>query len=397
MAGQSDPNQSKNDYAILWIIGIIIVIGGVIWWLFSNHLKLAFAYVKKYEAIVGNFLPKLSQGNKLDQTVDYLNGTVINASNKLDSAALLDVSVMAQISEVVGQAWLITAAGLVIVMAFFLWKGHASTRWNTKHNMDTLVKQEQKNWPQISPVVPIDLVDADLNKGPWAMAQNPMQFAKANKLVEVKQVADKKAVWKADLSYEATLIKDKALRVFAGQMGPMWMGVNKLPPHTKALFSIFAARCEHKADEARQYLAELAQDAAKGEMQYSRTDEFLKNYGQNKAVQRCIKRHAYVYTIMASMLELARTDGVFASADFLWLKPVDRKLWYMLNTVGRQTAPAEIAGPWAHWLAEKEMHRPLSVPMVECAVTALEHALAQMIYKPDEDQDEFPTETPEEV
>ncbi len=48
-------------------------------------------------------------------------------------------------------------------------------------------------------------------------------------------------------------------------------------------------------------------------------------------------------------------DGVQASADFLWLKPIDRRLWYMLNTVGRQTPFAEVAGPYAHWLAEREM------------------------------------------
>ena len=89
-------------------------------------------------------------------------------------------------------------------------------------------------------------------------------------------------------------------------------------------------------------------------------------------------------TVMASMLEAAREDGVQASADFLWLKPLDRRLWYTLNTVGRQTPFIEVAGIFAHWVAEKEAGRKLFVPMVEEATNALELALKEVVYKPDE-------------
>jgi len=88
---------------------------------------------------------------------------------------------------------------------------------------------------------------------------------------------------------------------------------------------------------------------------------------------------------MASMLEEARADGVVASSDFLWLKPMDRKLWYTLNCVGRQTPFAEVAGIFAHWLAEKEVNRKLFVPTVEKATNALELALKDVVYHPDEE------------
>ena len=56
----------------------------------------------------------------------------------------------------------------------------------------------------------------------------------------------------------------------------------------------------------------------------------------------------------------------------------------MLNTVGRQTPFVEVAGPFAHWVAEKEMGKRLLVPMVEEATNALELALKDIIYKQDE-------------
>jgi len=150
------------------------------------------------------------------------------------------------------------------------------------------------------------------------------------------------------------------------------------------LYAVFLARLEHELDVAREYLAQLAASAAKGSIDYSQTDTLIKKYGNGKAAQLCMRKHAYVYTVMASMLELARVDGVLASADFLWLKPIDRRLWYVLNTVGRQVAPSEIAGIYAHWLAEKEMNRPLNVPMVQEAVKALDLALTNMVYVPEE-------------
>ena len=56
----------------------------------------------------------------------------------------------------------------------------------------------------------------------------------------------------------------------------------------------------------------------------------------------------------------------------------------MLSSVGRPTAFAEAAGPFAHWKVEKRLRRPLKTPVVEEAVTALEIAIAEVIYKPDE-------------
>jgi intracellular multiplication protein IcmP len=107
----------------------------------------------------------------------------------------------------------------------------------------------------------------------------------------------------------------------------------------------------------------------------------LHKHESSKLVQEVLSKHAYVLTMMAAMLLLARTDGVQASADFLWLKPIDRRLWYMLNTVGRQTPFVEVAGPFAHWVAEREIGRKLLIPMVEEATNALEGSLKEIIYQ----------------
>ncbi len=54
---------------------------------------------------------------------------------------------------------------------------------------------------------------------------------------------------------------------------------------------------------------------------------------------------------------------------------------------GRQTTPfPEVGGPYAHWLAEREIGRKLNSPFIEEAVNGLETAMKEIIYKPDEEE-----------
>jgi intracellular multiplication protein IcmP len=84
------------------------------------------------------------------------------------------------------------------------------------------------------------------------------------------------------------------------------------------------------------------------------------------------ERHAYVETALASALVFAREcGGVLASAEFLWLKPVDRGLWYVMNNVGRRAFHPEAAGAMAHWKYELARKAPERAPHVDEAVEAM--------------------------
>lgn len=363
-SGQDD----KDSYALLWILLLIFIVGALIWHFWGNHLKLAFIALKKYEVLAISFF------------ID--NENIHRALRGLDMATANNLTLYYAnvISTFIGQYLMYPICFVLLLMAIIMFKGSATMSYTKTYNMDLLIKQEKENWPQIAPVAELDLVGEDILSGPWAMSMNPMQFARHHHLLKVEMVLDRKAPWRAEGIPKATLIREKAHQVFCSQMGALWTSVDDLPPHTKALYAIFAARIEHDTEACRAYLMKLAQAAAKGKMDYSDTEALIKKYGHSRAVQLCQQRHAYVSTNMASLLGLARTDGVLASADFLWLKPIDRRLWYILNTVGRQVCVPEVAGVIAHWLTEKEMARPLTVPMVEEAINGLEKAITNTQY-----------------
>lgn len=178
-----------------------------------------------------------------------------------------------------------------------------------------------------------------------------------------------------------------AKRVFTLQLGPYWDGFEHCPPHARALAGVFMARMNRDRGSASKILESIDKSYAEGKPDYSMATSIVRKYQNTELIQNIVGRHAYLLTVMASLLQASRDDGVVPSAEFLWLKTVDRRLWYMLNCVGRQTPYAEVAGPFAHWRAERAMHRSSLVPMIDEAIKAIEIAVKEVKLSPKELQE----------
>lgn len=96
------------------------------------------------------------------------------------------------------------------------------------------------------------------------------------------------------------------------------------------------------------------------------------------------RRRAWANTMMIDLLERAREyGGILITADFIWLKPVDRQLFYVLNSTGRKTVQVEAAGAFAHYYAEMVLDKPFPTPEVDTAVHALRKILIKEGWLPD--------------
>ncbi len=248
---------------------------------------------------------------------------------------------------------------------------HRSARFVNSYSMKSLCSNEVENWPQISPVVSKDLLANKLDQGPWAMSKLPLDFCRENNLLKVVKRQEKQC-W--------SITHGAAERVFVLQMGPLWESVDALPIHIKALVVIAISRINGEKEVSLDLLAQIAKSAGSGRLDFSNVNTLVEKYKKHKVFEWALARHAYVYTVMATLLEIARTEGVLASAEFVWLKPLDRRLWYVLNTVGRATPFVEVAGVYAHWLAEKKLQKALCTPVVNEAVKALDIAVGEILY-----------------
>lgn len=392
MAGPSAPQDQggeKNTYYILWVMALIVFVGGVIWYFADYELKVFFLAVRKYElmsvAFVLDHLPLQyfswvhEQQLRVDSDLALVK-QITPDTLTLDMASVLSTEVGDFIRYPIGV--------LLAILGIYIYNAHLLMRYTRKHNMNTLMAQEVKNWPQINVVTKINLLEHDLDSGPWAMAMTPMQFSKKYQLVRIEFAEIVGSGFSKTQAPEFKIVLDraKAERVFSAQLGRTWQGTEALLPHRRAVFAVLAARACRDSKTAANMVNQLAFSAGEGKINLKGADELLNKHFKSSAIQKLIKAHAYEFTIFASLLQLAREDGVMASADFLWVKPIDRRLWYVLNNVGRQTPSAEVAGIFSHWYHELALRRPLSVPVVGSAIDALALALADVIYTPSDEE-----------
>lgn len=371
-APQGGGQQSDNSMGMIWVVVGICVLFTAIWVAFKSEIIVALLSLKLAEI---KFLAR------------YNPGYFLPIQNQIESALMLrDKLTLAQVSEVAGQAGLVVRfplTGIAMIFCFLIYITNSTRHFKNTYDMKQLAKFEVQNWPQITPILKLNLLSDDISKGDWAMALTPMQFCKKYQLIEEIQ-ENQSSVRRQKGAIRVNLKMGQAAQLFAQQLGGLYPGVQKLPAYVRALFAVFAARINADTQVAQDLLLQMSKTANQS-IDFSGADQLLEKHLKSKLVQEILQTHAYTYTVMASMLEGARADGVQASADFLWLKPLDRRLWYVLNTVGRQTPFVEVAGVFAHWIAEKTAGAKLVVPVIEEAVKALDIALHEVIYKADEE------------
>ncbi|EKE01731.1 MAG: IcmP [uncultured bacterium] len=373
--------QSGQDTSLdfLWVVGFLIGGTYLAWYFGREYIVSVVFHVRFYEITAVGFLldlwAKLMQFFGLPQPQFQIDKIAFFIQHNINGVGI-NFSVLTKVSAMVGEYTKYPFTLLLFGAAALLYFGGASHNFHHIFTTQTLKKLEQENWPQIKPVLDLDLVNEKLDKEPWAMALSPMAFCKKHDLLDVE---------KKDGKYIVVLRRGAAYRLLSLQLGPKWYGAESLPPHLKALFAVFAARIEGDKKNAEHLLDQFSASAASGKLNIEGVEELMHKHMNAKNVSKIMSLHGYITTMLASMLVGARATGVLASSEFIWLKPMDRRMWYMLNSVGRPTAVAEISGAFAHWLAEKKIGLPLMVPMVEEAVNGLELAVSEMIYKPDEE------------
>ena len=254
--------------------------------------------------------------------------------------------------------------------------------YKQKHSIDTLIKHQADLWPQVKPMVNVhpEKID-DLDYGEWAMCLEPYNFAKKYNILieEENKIGD----------IYLRLDEGNATDVFQKQLGRPWKGVEDLNKYERYIFAILASRTCRETEHSLKLVGKIAWSlttetkySKKQLKEFENTAEFLveeaiQKYKNRENIQDIINQHFYVNTVFARLQDESRNDGVLATADYIWLKPRNRPLWYILNNVGRKSAWTEAAGTWHHYNYEKVIKRKLPSPMITGAISALDIAFRE--------------------
>ena len=344
MAQQQSQQQSgDNSFAAVWISVLLFLVCYGLWSAFQAQIvNIVFTF--------NIFLAKSILFFFQDQQLV----SDINAMQTLDPSTVQPNELaffMTNVGNYIRYPFIL----IFFILSIILYRSDVTMKFHKLYSMKSLREQEQHHWTAIMPVIKQDLVNTDINSGPWAMALTPMEFSRKHNLLKKNDLL--LDTNQPGLEMTAGIRKSEAKRIFTMQLGPVWSGFEKCAPYVQALIAVFIARMNRDQAAAKSILKTIDMTYAHGKPDYSVARPVLEKYKDADNVKQIISQHAYLLTVMSSLLKAARDDGVVPTSEFLWLKTVDRRLWYVLNCVGRQTSYVEVGGPFAHWKAEMLMQR----------------------------------------
>lgn len=154
---------------------------------------------------------------------------------------------------------------------------------------------------------------------------------------------------------------------FDKQLGETYTGLKGLPVYAQALaisFNLSRLR-DKRCEPMNKTLTDIWTIEARPEAE-KKTAELIAPYLVDKktvdAIEAIMGRRALVNTALLGLFKEARKrGGVFTCAQILWLKKIDRTLWYTLQKVGLKGAGSRAHYSRAHYFAEKRAQRAIAV------------------------------------
>lgn len=316
------PNRGENQPNTLLGIGLMIALLFILWFVFHDpmarfFLTIGHGFFVVLKWTVGWFQPELFAGMERQ-----FQGVMQPANLRK-----VEISHLTGLSSWMGTYFRWPVIVLMGAMAWRVWR-HPIMWLNTRHTFETLIRYQSQFWKPIVPVVHLNLVDDTSPQ--WAPAQRCVQLAKDHRLIHARR-----------------LKLEEAWTLLENQLGIRFHPL-RLKDHEKALFAVFAARIvRDKGKKTADGLLDALNESCRGKDKpdFSVVMGAYEKYKGDKRVLDKIKGYGYVRTVLFQMLvEARRFDGKLPTSHFLWLRPLDRTLWYALDRAPVDTGRYSIAG-----------------------------------------------------
>lgn len=377
MAKNDDPNSDMKAICIYLASAALFIY--IIWFFFEEQIKSGIRWLKIGELwLIGHFLNGEEKQFVLEKREEYIQFQEFFSSlsgGELEQAYQQYGHVVIEPMSLVSHYLLLPIPAMLALMGLYIVIVGPKKSYMRTFNMDTLLDEQAKAFPIVSPMTKFNPVKGSSRQLGGAVPTILPMMAEALSPEE----------W---LSYYAvTLIdgklnKSEAKKAFQRQLVARWRGANALPLHLKALFVAFSMKVAGQREEADAFLGEIAKCwspktglrlTAKLKKEISNG---IKDPKIGRVTDKVAAQHAFVAPAMIRILQMAREQGgVLAPSSFLWLRAVDRTMWYPLNNLGRGSFHMEALGAMAHFKAEKSANRPIPTPQIDTAIEGLQEYL----------------------
>jgi intracellular multiplication protein IcmP len=172
MAGQQQGQEGGDSMDLLWGVAFVVAICLAVWFFARGPIIKVLLTLKLGEIWLISFF------------TDSLNAVHAQIVAAYNAPTTIPFTELASWLHEVGIPLRIPMMIIIALMAIYVFFKHPTLKFKNVFTTEVLRQLEKANWPQITPIVDLNLVKTPINEGPWAMAQSPMEFAKSKKLLE---------------------------------------------------------------------------------------------------------------------------------------------------------------------------------------------------------------------
>jgi len=419
MHGRGSLNQDADNT----LMGIFAVLGGLVLLLliawFQFHTQLSWLVIKITWASI-NLLDLCYRGLSWVGVSDNVIYFIIPQEVMEDLPSLkywlikmnpktVSFETFVRMLELGGYGLLLFTPFVAFACAYYIWKRSKAGRLSRVMNIFTLAKYVMSEFPQIRPAIIEDLMSKNPDKGHYRREDSPIRFAIKHHLLKVYQVdfagtllsetsvptfdkplSKKDGYFLVEDHYHRSISKlhnrcildtNRTKEIFINQLGTHWTGSDNLPPMIRAIYAALITFVCADKDRAMELFAQFNRSwlppkkKNQASIDVTGVDQLIIKYEKNERVQEIISQHAFTNTLMSRLLQVARDKGRLGTSVFIWLKVIDRTLWYSLNQEGGQCGWSEAASVRAHKLVELSVKGPVYKPCVDMAVEEFENYL----------------------
>ena len=370
---QKSPHE---DFIMAGIVcGLIFGVCAVIWYAFHDQLTNLMRYIRLVEMWVLNwwpsdhskiYVPDIPQPQSLDTWIDWLKKAPVSeiGSAELRASTYIAVPGLRPLFSVI--------LGIMAIWAMF--RG-PNTQYRRKLTLETLIKEQSKSFPAIAPFVKFNPMKQPFRVVGQAVPATLPLFAEA--------LSPEEWVTYNEIQVQGNQIDvNQTYQALMTQLGGRWQGPEKLPLHAQGLYAAFALRHARKRKDSEELLGEMARSwSAEGGLNMpSKLKSKIRKINNDPklggAIRKYADQHAYETTALLRCLKRARDEGgVLAPASFLWLRGVDRNLWYPLNNQGRRSYHPEAVGALVHYTNELIAGQKIPTPRFDEVIKGIQETI----------------------
>lgn len=236
-----------------------------------------------------------------------------------------------------------------------------------------------------------NILDKPYDSGAWMTSRSPIQFCIMHEVLIDR--ASKKPVDPGSIMLKSGTINkkstlfdhpenqtvdiDKLQEVLVAQIGPEFGNPNKWSREEKGLAGalFLFAKAEKKKSQAlldSMSMSYTENEDDDRECSIAVPDEAIDAFGEYLPeflqAPEMARHDSFRHVWFVALLQLARSKGVLPAFYFLWLRPLNRGLWYAMTQMGGREPYAEGLAVWSHFRSEEVAKKSLDVAFVHPAV-----------------------------